>query len=117
MGGLERAVTWRRWTPVLVPAALALVAVLLGHPVRAGVLGVLASVALVLVLVGVPVDRYLIRFGAWIGHALGWVATMVIGLFLVCVGWLLRLAGVDPLTPRALQGNAWQPGVCDDCMR
>jgi len=100
---------WRRSMPVLVPAALALLVLALGHPLRAAVLGAIAATALVLVLAGVPIDRYLARFAAAVAHAVGWVATMAVGIFLVCVGGFLRLVGVDPLTPRALQDNAWHP--------
>jgi hypothetical protein len=111
VGGSGPSVTWRRWTPVLVPSALALVVLALGHPVRAAVLAAVAALVAVLILFGVPVDRYLARVGHLVAHAVSVVATGLVGLVLVVVGGCLWLVGADPLTPRSLQGNGWLPAA------
>ena len=100
---------WRRLLPVGAPIVVGVVFQLLGHPLRAGILWALAALTLVLVLAGVPVERYLMRAGVWVAEALGWVASMLVGVLLVVAGWLLRVFGQDPLTPRSRRGNGWQP--------
>lgn len=97
--------------PVLAPALIGMLFQLLGHPTRAALLWVIAGVTLVLVFAGVTVENYLARFGAWVAHMLGVVATGAIGLLLVLVGGLARLFGRDPLTPRSLSVSTWQPAV------
>lgn len=95
--------------PVVVPALLGLLAWLLGHHVRATLLWAVAVVALLLTLVGVPVDRYLMRLGAFVAHWVGVIATAAIGVGLILAGGVGRLFGVDPLTPRRARHADWQP--------
>jgi len=101
--------SFRHFVPVAAPALIGVLFLLLGHTTRAVVLWVIAGITLVLVLAGVPVDRYLARFAAAIADGVGALASFVIGAILVVAGWVLKLFGADPLTPRARRGNGWQP--------
>ncbi len=107
MAGSGSSGAWRRWLPAVAPVALALVVLWLGHPLRAAVLVGVAVVVAVLVLLGLPVDRWIMRAAVAVANAIGWVLTMLVGLGMVLVGGVLRLVGVDPLTPRAQSGNGW----------
>ena len=102
---------WRHFVPVVAPLAIGLLFFLLGETSRAIVLWVIAGITLVLVLFGVPVDRYLARLGTWIASVVGLIASLMIGVVLVLAGWLSRIFRRDPLTPRRLQGNEWQPAA------
>ncbi len=102
---------WRHFVPVVAPLAIGLLFFLLGESSRAIVLWVIAGITLVLVLFGVPVDRYLARFGAWIASVVGLIASLMIGVLLVLAGWISRIFRRDPLTPRRLKGNEWQPAA------
>ena len=102
---------WRHFVPVVAPLAIALLFFLLGQSLRAAVLCVIAALSLVLVLLGVPLDRYLARFGVWIASVVGLIASLMIGVLLVVAGWISRIFRRDPLTPRRLKGNEWQPAA------
>ena len=102
---------WQHFVPVVAPLAIGLLFFLLGESSRAIVLWIIAGITLVLVLFGVPVDRYLARFGAWIAKMVGLIASVGIGLLLISAGWISRIFRRDPLTPRRLQGNNWQPAA------
>ncbi|MCX6525952.1 MAG: hypothetical protein NTX58_14515 [Actinobacteria bacterium] len=102
---------WRHFVPVVAPLAIGLLFFLLGESLRAVILCVIAGITLVMVLFGVPVDRYLARFGGWIASVVGLIASLVIGVLLVLAGWLSRIFRRDPLTPRRLKGNQWQPAA------
>ncbi|MEX0768249.1 MAG: SGNH/GDSL hydrolase family protein, partial [Microthrixaceae bacterium] len=41
----------------------------------------------------------------------GLLASLLVGALLVLAGWISLLFRRDPLTPRRLQGNAWQPAA------
>jgi len=110
-GERRRRVDVRRWVPVVVPALVGVAFRLTGHPWRANALWALAAVCFVLVLCGVPVERYVARLGLAVAKGVSHVASLLIGALLVVVGGVLRLVGIDPLTPRALRGNGWKPAT------
>lgn len=96
-----------RWFPVLPPLVIAALFWWFDQPERAWVLVAVAVVVAVLVAAGVPVARYVERFAHWFAHGLSVVLGVAVGLLLVASGWLLKLVGRDPLTPRRDRHNEW----------
>ncbi|MFZ4432482.1 MAG: SGNH/GDSL hydrolase family protein [Microthrixaceae bacterium] len=96
-----------RWFPVLPPLAVAALFWWFDQPERAWVLVAVAVVVAVLIAAGVPVARYVERFAHWLAHGLSVVLGVAVGLLLVASGWLLKLVGRDPLTPRRDRHNEW----------
>ncbi len=97
----------RSLTPVLAPVVIGAAFWAVGWSTRAIALWGIAALTAVLVVVGVPVERYLARLASAAAHAVGLVASLLVGVLLVGAGGAVRCLGRDPLTPQAQRGPTW----------